>query len=135
MSNTNGRQDLLEESMSTTRGKRDRGSWTATLAGLALFLIYGLDLIVGEIPHTWAAPTWLPEIKKALFLSGLALPALGWGIAWVKGFPRWSYPYVGLELLVSLYMMNVAGRPLHDSIPKFRFTTFKHFRLEWTTHF
>jgi len=91
MSNTNGRQE-----------------WTAALAGMTLFLVYGLYLIAGEIPHTWAVPASFPELRRALFLGSLALPALGWGIGWMKGFPRWSYPYVGLELLSSLYMMSVA---------------------------
>lgn len=108
MSNTNEWQDLHEESTSTTQGERRQVSWTAVLAGLAPFLIWGLDLIVGEIPHNWAVPTWLPQLGGALFLSSLALPALGWGIGWMKSFPRWSYPYVGMELLTSLYMMHVA---------------------------
>lgn len=38
----------------------------------------------------------------------LALPALGYGLGWIKNFPRWSYPYLGSMLLFSLYMMNVA---------------------------
>ncbi len=83
-------------------------SWAAALAGMALFLICGLDLILGEIPHDWVIPSWLLGLGRALFLGSLVFPVIALGIGWVKGFPRWSYPYVGFVLLVNLYMMNVA---------------------------
>jgi hypothetical protein len=85
-----------------------RDTWAAVLAGEVVFLVAGLNLILGEIPHDWAVPTWLPHFGRTLFLISLILPAIGFGIGWIKGFPRWSYPYVGLELLTSLYMMSVA---------------------------
>ncbi len=83
-------------------------SWTAVLAGVTLFLILGLDLILGEIPHNWAIPTWLIYLRGALFSVSLVLPAIGFGVGWIKDFPRWSFPYIGLVLLLSLYMENVA---------------------------
>jgi hypothetical protein len=83
-------------------------SWGETLAGLILFLISGLGLILHEIPHDWAVPLWLTHLAGALLLAYLLVPAIGLGIGWIRGFPRWSYPYLGLALLVSLYMMNVA---------------------------
>jgi len=83
-------------------------SWTAALAGIALFLVLGLELILGGIPHDWALATWLPYLRTASFLSSFVFPVLGFGIGWAKGFPRWSYPYMGHVLLFSLYMMNVA---------------------------
>jgi len=96
------------KTVTTASDERGSSTWGATLAGMALFIITGLRLILGEIPQDWTIPTWLPAIANVLFLSFIVLPAIGFGIGWVKGFPRWSYPYVGLELLMSLYMMNVA---------------------------
>lgn len=83
-------------------------SWAATLAGMALFLILELELILSEIPHDWAVPSWLRSLGPVLFLSCFVFPVVLLGIGWVKGFPRWSYPYVGFVLLVSGYMMHVA---------------------------
>lgn len=88
--------------------KDSPASWAAALAGTALFLILGLGLIVGEIPHDWPVPTWLPHLRSELFLSTLVFPAIGLGIGWARGFPRWSYPYVGHVLLFSWYVMSVA---------------------------
>jgi len=85
----------------------DPASWAATLAGMALFLLLGLDLIMGEIPYGWPYPAWFLHLRGALLLSTLALPAIGLGIGWIRTFPRWSYPYIGHVLLFSLYMMNV----------------------------
>jgi len=83
-------------------------SWGETLAGMILFLISGLGLILNEIPHDWGVPLWLTHLAGALLLAYLLVPAIGFGIGWIRGFPRWSYPYWGLALLVSLYMMRVA---------------------------
>ena len=33
---------------------------------------------------------------------------LGWLAGWVRGFPRWSYPYVGYGLLYALYLSSVS---------------------------
>lgn len=85
-----------------------RTSWAGALAGMAFFLISGLGLILGEIPHDWVIPSWLPGLRYAFFLGLLVFPVIVLGIGWAKGFPRWSYPYAGVVPLVSLYMMNVA---------------------------
>jgi hypothetical protein len=83
-------------------------SWAAAMGGAILFLFYGLFLILGEIPRDGAVPSWLFDLRNVLFVGCLVLPELGFGIGWVKGFPRWSYPYVGLTLLMSAIMMSAA---------------------------
>jgi hypothetical protein len=83
-------------------------SWRGTFAGMAPFLIFGLILIFLEIPHDWAIPPWLTYLGGAFFLGVIVLPPIGLGIGWVKGFPRWSYPYVGHVLLFSLYLMSAS---------------------------
>ena len=45
-------------------------------------------------------------------MSLLVLPAIGFGIGWIQGFPRWSYPYVMAMVMFSLYMMGVATQDL-----------------------
>jgi hypothetical protein len=110
------KEALMSETVQNQSRAKDTGplpqdspaSWPAALVGTALFLLLGLDLILGEIPHHWPVPAWLPLLRGRLFLSTLALPAIGLGVGWVKGFPRWSYPYTGYVLLSSLYTMSVA---------------------------
>jgi hypothetical protein len=59
----------------------------------------------GEFPHEWNIPVWVPGI---FFVSTLFVLPIGICIGWIKGFPRWSYPYVGHVIVFSLYMVNVA---------------------------
>ncbi len=89
-------------------------SWPASLAGAALFLLWGLGLIAGEIPHEWAVPTWIYALVGILCVIGLiVLPPIALCFGWIKSFPRWSYPYVGHMLIFSLYMTNVTTPGLH----------------------
>jgi hypothetical protein len=108
MSRTNERQNLLEGTASSSGDEQGRSTWAAALVGMALFLITGLELILGEIPHHWAVSAWLRGLGGVWFLGFFILPVLSLGIGWVKSFPRWSYPYVGFVLLISRYMMHVA---------------------------
>jgi hypothetical protein len=82
--------------------------WPASLAGAALFLLWGLELIGGEIPHEWAVPTWVHTLVGILFVSGLLLPPIALCVGWIQSFPRWSYPYVGHMVVYSLYVTSVA---------------------------
>jgi hypothetical protein len=80
-------------------------TWPASLAGIALFVLWGLMLITEEFPHEWAVPAWV----QGFLIGGiLALLPVGLCIGWIKSFPRWSYPYVGHVLIFSLYMVQVA---------------------------
>jgi hypothetical protein len=60
----------------------------------------------------WCFPdsNWLRDLAGAiLFLSlWFLIPLLGFGIGWLKGFPRWVYPYVAFSVLISLYLMNAS---------------------------
>jgi len=83
-------------------------SWASVLAGMIVFLIYGLFLIAHEIPPDWPVSNWLRYSNLVLLWCIIALPPIGLCVGWVKGFPRWSYPYLGNVLLQGLYMMSVA---------------------------
>lgn len=108
MSETEAAQNVPGGTTQLPGHESRRDSWPSVLAGLALFALGGLHLILGEIPHEWAIPPWVPGLRRATFLGTLLLPAVGFSIGWVKGFPRWSYPHLGYLLLTSWYMTDVA---------------------------
>ena len=81
-----------------------------TLAGLGPFLCFGaavvlFDLVrLGPFPETSQFPYLLVYLFVCFFVfTVLLMPMLGLGIGWAKAFPRWSYPYVGFALVLSLY--------------------------------
>ncbi len=85
----------METQLSTLEIDERPGRWTEVLAGIWPFLIWGPGAVIlaylpVPIRRYWGA---IPEIIV------FALPILiGMGIGWIKKFPRWSYPYVGLVL-------------------------------------
>jgi hypothetical protein len=85
----------METQLSTLEIDERPGRWTEVLAGIWPFLIWGPGaVILAYLPvplrRYWGA---IPGIIV------FALPILiGMGIGWIKKFPRWSYPYVGLVL-------------------------------------
>ena len=85
----------METQLSTLEIDERPGRWTEVLAGIWPFLIWGPGAVIlaylpVPIRRYWGA---IPGIFV------FALPILiGMGIGWIKKFPRWSYPYVGLVL-------------------------------------
>jgi len=80
---------------------RRRDSWAEALAGVGPFLALGLALVVMGSGWTLAQrapgsalPTWVP---LASFGAAYLFLVAGFGVGWVKGFPRWSYPYIHRE--------------------------------------
>ena len=83
-------------------------SWLGVASGLTIFLIAGLMLILNEIPLAAQPASWAWTLR-ILSLWGLILvPAVGLTIGWIKGFPRWTYPYVPLAVFFSLYIANAS---------------------------
>jgi hypothetical protein len=78
------------------------------LAGVGLFLFSGLYMALREIPYEWGWIDWTSSLGDFLFTMNFLLPVIGFGIGWVKGFPRWSYPYVGASLIAGLFLMNAS---------------------------
>lgn len=80
-----------------------------TLAGVFLFIIWGLGLILGEVPHEWGLIT---RISSSFYTFLLVAPIFVFpifmSIGWILGFPRWSYPYVGHVIVFSLYISNAS---------------------------
>jgi hypothetical protein len=77
------------------------------IMGSLPFLIFGLFLILLEIPIDWKLPAWFDTFAGLIFVLLLILPAIGFGIGWVQRFPRWSYPYAGMAFVMALYIANV----------------------------
>lgn len=72
-------------------------SWGEALAGMLPFLAFGLGMVIYEIlPRDLVAGPIGFWCYLVLYIIGV----IGLGIGWVKGFPRWSYPYVGLVLFI-----------------------------------
>lgn len=77
-------------------------------AGIGLFLFLGLFMALMEIPYEWGWIDRTSSLGSYLFAMIFLIPVTGFGIGWIKDFPRWSYPYVGVSLIISLYFMNAS---------------------------
>jgi len=77
-------------------------------AGVGLFLFLGLFLIFMDLPYQWVWIERNSALGSYIFALQVILPVTGYCVGWIKGFPRWSYPYVGVSLLISLYRMNAS---------------------------
>jgi hypothetical protein len=77
------------------------------IMGSLPFLVFGLFLILIEIPIDWKLPAWFDTFAGLIFVLLLILPAIGFSIGWVQKFPRWSYPYTGMAFVMALYIANV----------------------------
>jgi hypothetical protein len=77
-------------------------------AGVGLFLFLGLFMAYMKTPYEWGWKGWLSPLGKFLFAMNFLLPVTGYAIGWIKGFPRWSYPYVGVSLIGGLSLMNAS---------------------------
>jgi len=94
-----------EKKMETNANKTvSSHSWVETIAGTAPFVYLGLVLIVIQTPSAQSFQTWI----IILFLGVLLLPPIGLCIGWIKGFPRWSYPYVSHVITISVFMMGIS---------------------------
>ncbi|MDH4138511.1 MAG: permease prefix domain 1-containing protein [Anaerolineae bacterium] len=92
------------------RDVHGQSSWGETLAGMLPFLAFGLGMIIYEIlPRDLVAGPIGFWCYLVLYIIGV----IGLGIGWVKGFPRWSYPYAGLVLFIKGWWGdrdNLSGR-------------------------
>ncbi|MEE4195675.1 MAG: hypothetical protein V2J07_10805 [Anaerolineae bacterium] len=97
-------------------------SWSATFTALILFIFIGLSAILLEIPRTWVTSPLLRTILSGVFPIQYIIYPILFFIGWIKGFPRWSYPYLGIVLLLSILMMNAStpGFLFGDELWKWR---------------
>ncbi len=88
------------------RDVHGRGSWGEALAAVVPFLAFGLTTVLYEILPS-PDPVW-----PWGFVACYVVLLVGLGVGWVKGFPRWSYPYGGLVLVLTWWWMGIPGQDL-----------------------
>ena len=77
--------------------------------GTLPFFLFGIFMIMLELPITVFEAGWFAPLGLIVLIGGLLiLPSVGFGIGWVQNFPRWSYPYVGMALVMALYIQNAS---------------------------
>jgi hypothetical protein len=77
-------------------------NWLETLLALVPFLLWPLLLLFRK---------WMtnPNFGAAITVFILFILLVALLIGWVKGFPRWCFPYWGFVLLIALYFQNFRG--------------------------
>jgi hypothetical protein len=91
----------------STHVSEDAATPGQVVMGSLPFVVFGLFLILLEIPMEWNLPAWFDTLAGVVLVLLLIVPAIGFGIGWVQKFPRWSYPYAGMAFLMALYIANV----------------------------
>jgi hypothetical protein len=108
-------------------------SWLAALAGLWPFLLAGpLNVLLN---HPYPSPAWRSTPwAQILMVMVYGLPLLiGLGVGWLRKWPRWAYPYLGVLLLVLGLLISGAITGLVFEVgpewpfwPQFAITTSSH---------
>jgi uncharacterized membrane protein (DUF485 family) len=77
-------------------------NWLETLLALVPFLLWPLLLLFRQ---------WMtnPSFGAAITVFMLSILLVALLIGWVKGFPRWCFPYWGFVILIALYFQNFRG--------------------------
>ncbi len=89
------------------RDVHGRGSWDEALAGMVPFLVFGLTMALSEY---LVRPVWSAYGTTVYcFVASYFVLLIGLGVGWVKGFPRWSYPYGGLVLASTWWWMGLGS--------------------------
>lgn len=77
-------------------------TWLGTLLALGPFLIWPLLIVF----RNWMSN---PRFGMAITIFVFSLLFLALLVSWVKGFPRWCFPYWGFVILISFYFQNFRG--------------------------
>jgi len=89
------------------RDVHGRGSWGEALIGMVPFLAFGSAMALSEY---LIRPVWGYSSTVCCFgVCYLAL-LIGLGAGWLRGFPRWTYPYGGFVLASTCWWMGL-GKP------------------------
>jgi hypothetical protein len=85
-------------------GEGSPSSWAGTLAGCAAFLLYGgFSILLFSRPLRPVYP-WFNGLDMVIFWVPVLFSFGMVVLAWIKSFPRWSHPYVGMSLLFTVVL-------------------------------
>jgi peptidoglycan/LPS O-acetylase OafA/YrhL len=101
----------METKPHSTQGSYLPAAWPQALLAAAYFVLpsflFTSYLLVYELA---TALDWSPKYYD--WLRGFLLPAILIGVlllgfaGWMRGFPRWSYPYVGSILAIAMFLIT-----------------------------
>ncbi len=105
----------------------ERDKPLAILAGILPFVLFGLVYVLKGVNYH-APLAWLGYgvygIHGYLSLNVLGLMLLGLGIGWARRFPRWSYAYLGVVIMSTVFLADT-------STPGFRLFDYTFGREQW----
>lgn len=77
----------------------------AIIAGIFPFILFGLMFTQKGLDYH--RPLFWMGHSMYGYLIVHALLLIGLGIGWAKGFPRWSYAYLGVSVMTSIWLTGV----------------------------
>jgi hypothetical protein len=83
-------------------------TWLGVAAGLVIFVFASLLLILSELSQPLGTSALTGTLYMLGFWGLLLSPELGLMVGWIRGFPRWSYPYPIPALLMALFIAFVS---------------------------
>ena len=108
--------EIIGEQDTTDAWVGKRGSWGEALIGALPFLLYGLAHLLEGVAelggYDYPVFTLLdgslnrPAIILTAPMGVYFVCVLGLSLGVAKGFPRWSYAYLGMSLLFGLFYYN-----------------------------
>jgi len=78
----------------------------AIIAGIFPFILFGLMFTLKGLDYH--RPLFWMRHSMYGYLIVHALLLIGLGIGWAKDFPRWSYAYLGVSVMTSIWLAGVA---------------------------
>jgi hypothetical protein len=84
-------------------------SWKGILLAVIPFLLLPTIYLFGLLLTPFITSQTDPAIALGFFSSVIGGFLIAMLIGWVKGFPRWVFPYWGFILLITLYMRDFSG--------------------------
>jgi hypothetical protein len=89
----------IGEGTMTTQPVLTKSSKWETFLGMLPFLAFGLASMLGKVPR--------PFHDGYLFLGFYLLSLVGLLVGWVRGFPLWSYSYLGWSLVFAWWWSDM----------------------------
>jgi hypothetical protein len=110
----------IEEGEGAVAWTGKRSSWGEALLGALPFLLFGLAYLfkgMTELGYFGNSTDWGLNFYRYILPGAYLIILVGLLIGWLKGFPRWSYAYLGMAFFGGWYYSN--GR-FHGWDPEWR---------------